>query len=235
MTKEKTTRSASDGKNEEPIFGVSELISVENSMTYLSCKFAAAAEASAANQASAAISSTVMNGYESQSRNRILTIKATAVIVAAIAIAKRIANLERDFARMIRRYFLMCSIWSSVVVNDISDIRQGTITFRRHLLTPARRSLSRKNFTCVSIYRTYKSRTIFWTAGSKRFLYLVRNCKNWREHLRKFVCKYPFRGSMRIYEDTNIFIFLVFKESVLKENLLAQKESFMLIIEFNLN
>ena len=40
---------------------------------------------------------------------------------------------------------------------------------------------------------------------------------------------------MRIYEDTNIFIFLVFKESVLKENLLAQKESFMLIIEFNLN
>ena len=41
-------------------------------------------------------------------------------------------------------------------------------------------------------------------------------------------------GDMRIYEDKNIFIFLVFKESVLKENLLAQKESFMLIFEFNL-
>ena len=88
MTKERTTRSASDGKNEQQIFGVSEFIYVDNSMTYLSCKFAAAADASAANQASAAISSTVMNGYESQSRNRILTIKATAVIVAAISIAK---------------------------------------------------------------------------------------------------------------------------------------------------
>ena len=42
-------------------------------------------------------------------------------------------------------------------------------------------------------------------------------------NLQKFVCKYPFRGSVRIYEDANISIFLVFKESVLKENLLAQK------------
>ena len=233
MTKEKSTRSSSDGKNEERIFGVSELISVENSMTCLSCKFTAAAEASAANQASAAISSTVMTGYENQSLNRILTIKATAVIVAAIAIAKRIANLERDFARIIWRLFLTCSICSSVLVNDISNIRQGTITFRRHLLTSARRSLSRKNFTCVSTYRTYKSRTIFWTAGSKRFLHQVRNRKNWREDLQKFVCKYPFRGGVRIYEDSNIFIFLVLKESVLKETLLAQIESFVLIIENN--
>ena len=46
---------------------------------------------------------------------------------------------------------------------------------------------------------------------------------NWRERLQKCVCKYPFQGNVRIYEETNIFIFLVFKESVLKENLLAQK------------
>ena len=46
---------------------------------------------------------------------------------------------------------------------------------------------------------------------------------NWRERFQEFVCKYPFRGSVRIYEDANISIFLGFKESVLKENLLAQK------------
>ena len=65
ITMEKTTRSASDDKNEEPTFGVSQLICVDNSMIYLSCKFAAATEASAANQASVTIRSTVMNGCES--------------------------------------------------------------------------------------------------------------------------------------------------------------------------
>ena len=74
-------RSASDGKNTQPMVGVSGIISVDKLTTYLSCKLAAANPASPANPASVAISRIKINGYESQSRNCIITINATAAIV----------------------------------------------------------------------------------------------------------------------------------------------------------
>ena len=177
----------------------------------------AANPAPAANSGSAAISKIDMNGCESQNRNRIVTINAIAAIVAAFAIARRMTNHQCAFSKMVSKLLgcLTRSMWVSVSV-VVSN--QGTNTFWRYaftntfwrsLFTPARRSLSRRKIACVSTYR------------------------NWRERIQKFVCKYPFRGSVRIYEDSNIFIFLVLKESVLKENLLAQIESFVLIIENN--
>ena len=149
--------------------------------------------------------------------------KAVAAIVGAIAIAKRMTNLQRTFAGIIvkSRGCSMCSMWPSVVVNNISDHRQGTNTFQRYFFISTQRSLSRKNISCVSFYRTDECRTIFRIAGSK-FLHPVRNRKNWREHLKKFVFKYPFRGSVRRYQYSNIFISLVLKESPPKENLLVQ-------------
>ena len=160
-----------------------------------------------------------MNGCESQSRNRIITINAIAVIVAAIAIARRMTNHQCAFSKMVSklRGCLTRSMWlsASVVVSNRGTNTFSryafTNTFRQSLFTPAGRSLSRRKIACVSTYR------------------------NWRERIQKVVCEYPFRESVRIYEDSNIFIFLVFRKSVLKENLLAQIESFVLITEINGN
>ena len=68
--------------------------------------------ASAKKSSSAAISSIDMDGHESQSRNRILTMKAIAAIVVTIAIAKQITNLHRAFAGIIvkSRGCSMCSM-----------------------------------------------------------------------------------------------------------------------------
>ena len=184
-------------KKAQPKFDVSGIISVDKLMTYLSRKITAKNPASPANPASMAISRIEINRYESQIRNCIITTNATAAIVDAIAIVKQTTNHQCAFSRRVSRC-LMCSMWPSVV--NISNIREGTYTFRRSLFMPAGKSLSRKNIACASIYR------------------------------KKFVSRYPFGGSVRIYEDSNIFIFLVFKEIVLKEKLLVEIESFILIM-----
>ena len=69
----------------------------DNLITYNPSKFAAAAnlvlakiQSSIVNPAPATISKINTNGYESQIRNRLLTMNAIAAIVAAIAIARGI-------------------------------------------------------------------------------------------------------------------------------------------------
>ena len=172
----------------------------DNLMTYHSSKFAAAANpVSAANQSSvvnpapATISKIDTNGCEGQIRNRLLTMKSIAAIVAAIAIAIAIAKRMVNLAFERIRRCLMCSML------DVAVSRQSL---------------------CCQRYQRYPPGNDYLSATP---FYASRKFEKWRERLQKFVCKYPFRGSVRIYEDANISIFLVFKESVLKENLLAQK------------
>ena len=227
MTKKATTtRSASDG-NVRAIFWF--MKNIFNPPGQFHSFITTSAGVSAAN------SSIDMDDHESQSCNRILTMKAIATIVAAIAIAKQMTNLQRAFAGIIvkSRGCLMRSMWPSVVVNNISDYRQGTNTFQQYLFMPAQRSLSRKNISCLLFYHTYECRIIFRTADicfCPKFLHMVRNLKNWREHIQNFVFKYPFRGSVERYQDLNIFIFLVLKEIPPKENLLVQNKSFVLVL-----
>ena len=160
MTNKKTARSASDGKNAKPMFGVSGIISVDKFMTYLPRKLAAANPAPVANSGSAANSKIDMNSFENQSCNRIFTTNTIAAIVAVIIIARRMTNHQCAFSKMVSKLigWLTCSMWlsASVVVSN-----QGTNTFwryvfknvfRRRLFTPAGRSLPRrKNCMCIDL------------------------------------------------------------------------------------